>query len=59
MTIEEAPPTTIGYGGGVEGRLRVVEGEDGAPPREKFDVAPRAFFDISRRNVFGKNRSLN
>ena len=24
VTIEEAPPTTVGYGGGLEGRLRVV-----------------------------------
>jgi outer membrane protein insertion porin family len=59
ITIEEAPPTTIGYGGGVEGRLRVVAGEAGAPPQEQFDLAPRAFFQIGRRNVFGKNRSIN
>ncbi len=24
VTVEEAPPTTIGYGGGLEGRLLVV-----------------------------------
>jgi outer membrane protein assembly complex protein YaeT len=53
VTVEEAPPTTVGYGGGVEGRLRAVGAED------KFDVAPRAFFDIGRRNLFGRNRSLN
>ena len=59
VTIEEAPPTTIGYGGGVEGRLRVVDNGAGTPASEVFEVAPRAFFQIGRRNVFGKNRSVN
>jgi len=59
VTIEEAPPTTVGYGGGVEGRLRVVDNGVGTPASEVFEVAPRAFFQIGRRNVFGKNRSLN
>jgi len=59
VTIEEAPPTSIGYGGGVEGRLRVVDNGPNAAPTEELDFAPRAFFDIGRRNVFGKNRSVN
>ncbi|OFW17578.1 MAG: hypothetical protein A3F69_02090 [Acidobacteria bacterium RIFCSPLOWO2_12_FULL_66_10] len=60
VTIEEAPPTTIGYGGGLEGRLRVVRrAEDGGVAAERFEVAPRAFFDAGRRNLFGKNRSAN
>jgi len=59
VTIEEAPPTSVGYGGGVEGKLRVVDNGPNAPPTEEFDLAPRAFFDIGRRNVFGKNRSVN
>ncbi len=60
VTVEEAPPTTIGYGGGLEGRLRVVRrAEDGGVAAEQFEVAPRAFFDAGRRNLFGKNRSVN
>jgi outer membrane protein assembly complex protein YaeT len=60
VTIEEASPTTIGYGGGLEGRLRVVRrAEDGGVAAERFEVAPRAFFDAGRRNLFGKNRSAN
>jgi outer membrane protein insertion porin family len=59
VTIEEAPPTTVGYGGGVEGRLRVVDAGNGAPAGEVFEIAPRAFFELGRRNVFGKNRSAN
>ena len=59
VTIEEAPPTTVDYGAGVEGRLRVVDATGGGPAGEVFEVAPRAFFGIGRRNVFGKNRSVN
>ena len=59
VTIEEAPPTTVGYGGGVEVGRVVVAAAPGEVASERFDVAPRAFFEIGRRNVFGKNRSLN
>ena len=60
MTVEEAAPTTLGYGGGLEGRLRVAPPEvEGGFARQKFDLAPRAFVDLGRRNLFGKNRSIN
>ena len=59
VTIEEAPPTSISYGGGVEGKLvRVRETVDGNAV-DTFLLAPRASFDIGRRNLFGKNRSLS
>jgi outer membrane protein insertion porin family len=59
VTIEEAPATTLGYGGGLEGKLRVVGSSADDTVSERFEVAPRAFFEVGRRNVFGKNRSLN
>jgi outer membrane protein assembly factor BamA len=60
VTIEEAAPTTLGYGGGLEGRLRVVNSDvAGGLAQQKFELAPRAFVDLGRRNLFGKNRSLN
>jgi len=59
VTIEEAPPTTIGYGGGIEAGQVVVAQENGAAATNALDLAPRAFFQIGRRNVFGKNRSVN
>ncbi len=60
VTVEEAPPTSIGVGGGLEGGLRLVRREeDQGVAAERFEVAPRAFFQIGRRNVFGKNRSVN
>ncbi len=48
VTVEEAPSTTIGYGGGLE--LQTVE---------TSQFAPRAFFELGRRNLWGKNRSIN
>jgi outer membrane protein insertion porin family len=60
VTVEEAPATTIVYGGGVEGRLRVVRSEDNPDAAsEQLEFAPRGSFEIGRRNFFGKNRSAN
>jgi outer membrane protein assembly complex protein YaeT len=58
VTVEEAAPTTLGYGGGVEGRLRVAANENGIA-QQKFELAPRASVALGRRNLFGKNRSVN
>ena len=43
---------------GVEGRRRVIRSESGSAT-ERFDLAPRALFEIGRRNLFGSNRSAN
>jgi outer membrane protein assembly factor BamA len=48
VTVEEAPATTLGYGGGLE--FQKVETRE---------FAPRGFFEIGRRNLWGKNRSVN
>ena len=60
VTVEEAPVTTVGGGLGAEGRILVVpESETGGVAAQRFDVAPRTFFEYGRRNLFGKNRSIN
>jgi outer membrane protein insertion porin family len=60
VTVEEAPPTIVGFGGGVEGRLRPVRSEAlGGAVRDEFEVAPRVFFEVGRRNLFGRVRSVN
>lgn len=58
VTVDESPRTTISYGGGVEGIPSYKEGEGGSA-EERYQFAPRGFFDIGRRNVGGKNRSVN
>jgi outer membrane protein assembly factor BamA len=58
VEIEEADTTTIDYGGGLEvGRIQESSGED-APVAERLDVGLRTFFSVSRRNLWGKNRSV-
>ena len=59
VQVQEAPPTTIGYGGGVEGGTRLRPTGDGGLAEERFEVAPRGFFEIGRRNLWGKNRAVN
>jgi outer membrane protein insertion porin family len=58
IEVEEAPPTTIAYGGGLEAGRRLRTGDE-AGVEERIDVAPRGFFQISRRNLWGKNRSVS
>ena len=58
VSVDEAPVTTVGYGGGVEAGQRLRTDENGTAS-ENLDVAPRAFFEVGRRNLLGKNRSVN
>lgn len=57
VAVDEAPKTTIGYGGGVEADRRAHLVDD--VRTDRLDVRPRGFFDIGRRNLWGKNRSIN
>ena len=58
VDLEEAATTTIDYGGGLEVSGIGGRDEDGAGAVDKIDVGPRGFFSISRRNLWGKNRSV-
>lgn len=59
VSVEEAPATTVGYGGGVEAGQRLRRTEPGGPATEVFEVAPRGFVEYGRRNLFGRNQTLN
>jgi outer membrane protein insertion porin family len=58
VTVEEAPASTIGYGGGFEVQQVVTRDPQGAATTS-LEFAPRASFELGRRNLFGKNRSVN
>ena len=58
VTVEEAPATTVGWGGGLEAREQLQQVDDDTAT-EQLQFAPRAFFEIGRRNLLGKNRSVN
>ena len=59
VRVEEAPPTTIGYGGGLEGGTRLRPTGPNGVAEEHVEFAPRGFFEVGRSNLWGKNRSLN
>lgn len=59
--VEEAPATRLAYGGGLEvsQRLRRETDVAGSQAVERIEFAPRGFFEIGRRNLFGRNRSID
>jgi len=62
ITVEESPTTSISYGGGLEAGLRarsVLDDNGEITTVDKFEVAPRASFEIGRTNLWGRNRSVN
>jgi outer membrane protein assembly factor BamA len=59
VEVEEGPVNTIGYGAGLEGLLRLKRDTGTGGTVERFDVAPRGFFEFGRRNLFGGNRTIN
>lgn len=58
VDLEEADTTTIDYGGGLEVSGIGERAEDGSGATDRIDIGPRGFFSISRRNLWGKNRSV-
>lgn len=58
IDVQESPSTAIGYGAGLEVNNRLDTNEAGVVT-EKLELAPRGFFEIGRRNIGGKNRSIN
>jgi outer membrane translocation and assembly module TamA len=59
VRVQEAPPNTIGFGGGLEGGYLLRPTGAGGVAEERFELAPRGFFEIGRRNLWGKNREVN
>jgi len=59
VTVEEAPRTSIGYGAGVEFTQVLRATGPGGEAEEHLEFGPRGFFDIGRRNLGGRNRSVN
>ena len=58
VTVEEAPRTTIAYGGGLQIDRILRDNLDGTAS-EVYEVGPRGFFEIGRRNLGGTNRSID
>ena len=56
--VEESSTITFGWGGGAEVGTRPRAEPDGTV-NDVFEVAPRAFVELGRRNFGGRNRSVN
>ena len=59
VQVEEAPPTSIAYGGGLEGGTRLRPTGPNGTAEEHFELAPRGSFEITRSNLWGKNRAID
>jgi outer membrane protein assembly factor BamA len=59
VTVDEAPATTISYGGGVDAGRLTRTAADGVGQEDYIAVSPRGFFAIQRRNLGGRNRSID
>ncbi len=59
VTVEEAQRTTIGFGGGAEIDRTLRATGPGGEAQEHVEFAPRGFFEVVRRNLGGKNRSVS
>jgi len=57
VEVEEAPATSVSYGGGFEMGQQPRTGDDGVVT-DRLYAAPRGFFEVTRRNLWGKNRSI-
>jgi outer membrane protein insertion porin family len=57
VEVEEAPATSVSYGGGFEMGQQTRLRDDGTAT-DRVYAAPRGFFEVTRRNLWGKNRSI-
>ena len=58
VQVEEAPATTVDFSGGIEGGYFVRPTGDGGLAEDRFEVTPRGSFQVTRRNLWGKNRTI-
>jgi outer membrane protein insertion porin family len=58
VEVEEAPATSVSYGGGFEMGQQTRRRDDGTAT-DRVYAAPRGFFEVTRRNLWGKNRSIS
>ena len=59
VTVDEAPMTTISYGGGLEANQQLRATGPEGEAQQQLEFAPRGFFNIGRRNVGGRNRTVD
>jgi outer membrane protein insertion porin family len=59
VRVEESPSTTIDLLAGLEGGYFVRPTAEGGLAEDRFEATPRGSFQITRRNLWGKNRIIS
>jgi len=59
VTVEETPSTTVSVGGGVDAGRFKRTAANGIDQEDYIAVSPRGFLAIQRRNLGGRNRSVD
>jgi outer membrane protein insertion porin family len=59
VQVEESPSTTIDLLAGMEGGYFVRPTAEGGLAEDRFEATPRGSFQITRRNLWGKNRIIS
>lgn len=58
VRVEESASTTVDLSGGLEGGYFVRPTGDGGLPEDRFEATPRGSIQVTRRNLWGKNRTI-
>lgn len=58
VQVEESRSTTVDLSGGVEGGYFVRPTAEGGVAEDRFEVTPRGSIQVTRRNLWGKNRTI-
>jgi outer membrane protein assembly factor BamA len=58
VQVEEGPSTTVDLSGGIEGGYFARPTGVGATAEDRFEVTPRGSIQVTRRNLWGKNRTI-
>lgn len=58
VQVEESRSTTVDFSGGVEGGYFARPTAEGGLAEDRFELTPRGSFQVTRRNLWGKNRTI-
>jgi outer membrane protein insertion porin family len=58
VEVEEGPSTTVDLSGGVEGGYFARPVGQGGVAQDRFEATPRGSIQLTRRNLWGKNRTV-
>src|SRR5215204_4013410 len=58
VQVEESRSTTVDLSGGVEGGYFVRPTGEGGLAEDRFEATPRGSIQVTRRNLWGKNRTM-